>query len=116
MCLNLYQISHCLTTKSFLMLDQLLDMLRQNGQESVINNPQVPNEHNDGVLLEAQSSIVSVLKGMVAGGHASQVSTLAADEAHPAMQPCSRCNTGLWSGSLKNSVLMAIPPKTLPGH
>jgi len=68
------------------MLDQLFDMLRQNGQESVINNPDVPNEHNEGVLQEAQSSIVSVLKGMVANGQTEQVTAMGNDTAHPAMQ------------------------------
>lgn len=68
------------------MLDQLFDLLRQNGQESVINNPDVPNEHNEGVLQEAQSSIVNVLKGITVQGQSDQAVSMNDDAAQPALQ------------------------------
>lgn len=40
------------------MLDELFNLIKQNGQQAVVENSEVPNEHNEGVMQEAQSSIV----------------------------------------------------------
>jgi hypothetical protein len=50
------------------MIEQLLQLIQQHGQEAVVNNPDVPNEHNDAVLKEAGSSIVGGLQQALAGG------------------------------------------------
>ncbi len=66
------------------MFDDLMKALQSSGQETVVNNPQVPNQHNDGVLQSAGSSIMDTLKGMIANGQGDQVSQLASDPHHPA--------------------------------
>ena len=68
------------------MFDQIFKMIQSQGLESVINNPAVPNEHNEGVLQAAGGSIMDTLKGMMAGGQTDQIAALAGDPAHPAMQ------------------------------
>ncbi len=68
------------------MFDQLMNILQNHGQESVINNPAVPNEHNDAVLKEAGSSITETIKNMMANGHSDQVMQLANDPNGPAAQ------------------------------
>lgn len=68
------------------MFDQLIQMLQQHGQESVINNSAVPNEHNNGVLQEASGSIMNVIKNMIANGQGDQIAAAAADPNHPAVQ------------------------------
>ncbi len=55
------------------MLDQLMNLLQEKGQQGVVNNPAIPNEHNSEVLGEAGSSIVSGLQQALAGGGLSQV-------------------------------------------
>lgn len=80
------------------MFDQLMDMLRQNGAESVINNAAVPNEHNEGVLQEAQGSILSVIKGMMANGQSEELRQLANDPSHPATQ---QMQSGFMDGIMK---------------
>jgi hypothetical protein len=55
------------------MLDQLMNLIQQNGQEQVVNNPAIPNEYNDQVLNEAGSSIVGGLQQALAGGGLAQV-------------------------------------------
>lgn len=50
------------------MLEELLNLVKGNAAESVINNPDVPNEHNDGVVAEATNTVASGLRNMVAGG------------------------------------------------
>jgi hypothetical protein len=68
------------------MFDQIFKMIQSQGLESVINNPAVPNEHNEGVLQAAGGSIMDTLNGMMAGGQTDQIAALAGDPAHPAMQ------------------------------
>jgi hypothetical protein len=46
------------------MLDELFNLIRQNGQQSVIDNDAVPNEHNSAVMQEAQNSILNGLSGL----------------------------------------------------
>ncbi|WP_341834268.1 hypothetical protein WJU16_14825 [Chitinophaga pollutisoli] len=38
------------------MLDQLVQLVRENAQETVVANPAVPNEQNDAVIGEATPS------------------------------------------------------------
>jgi hypothetical protein len=55
------------------MLDQLMQMIQQTGQQSVVENTDVPNEHNDAVLGEAQKAITSGLKGLASTGELNQL-------------------------------------------
>lgn len=50
------------------MFDQLQDLVKQFGGDAVVNNPAVPNEHNDAVLEHTSGSILDGLKGLVSGG------------------------------------------------
>jgi hypothetical protein len=50
------------------MLKELFDLVKGNATESVINNPDVPNEHNDEVVAEATNTVASGLRNVVAGG------------------------------------------------
>ena len=50
------------------MLKELFDLVRGNAKETVIDNPDVPNEHNDGVIAEATNTIASGFRNIVAGG------------------------------------------------
>lgn len=63
-----------------------MKMIENSGQESVINNPAVPNEHNQGVMTEAGTSIIDSIKGMMANGQADQVAQLASNPTGPAAQ------------------------------
>jgi len=58
------------------MLEQLLDLIKQHGQDSVVQNPAISNEQNSQVLSEAGNSIMSGLQGALAGGGLSQVMKL----------------------------------------
>lgn len=50
------------------MLDNLFDMVKGLAGDAVVNNPDVPNEHNDAVVAEATNTVASGLQNMVAGG------------------------------------------------
>lgn len=50
------------------MLEELFNLVRGTATESVVNNTDVPNEHNDAVIAEATNTVASGLRNMVAGG------------------------------------------------
>ena len=50
------------------MIENLIQLIRQQGAEPVVNNPEVPNEYNNAVLADATQSIVSGLQQSLAGG------------------------------------------------
>lgn len=50
------------------MLKELFDLVKGNATETVINNPDIPNEKNDEVVAEATNTVASGLRNVVAGG------------------------------------------------
>ncbi|NOT51664.1 MAG: hypothetical protein HOP10_10360 [Chitinophagaceae bacterium] len=50
------------------MLDQLFNIVKQFGQDSVVNNPEVPNEYNKEVMADATGTITSGFQNIIAGG------------------------------------------------
>ena len=50
------------------MLEELFNLVKGSSSESVINNPDVPNEQNNEVVAEATNTVASGLRNMVAGG------------------------------------------------
>lgn len=50
------------------MLEQILELVKQSGQQSVVNNPEVPNADNNAVMAEAAKTITGGLQNVVSGG------------------------------------------------
>ena len=76
------------------MFEQLFNLIRENSTETIVENPDVPNEHNEDVMQEASSSITGTLQSMLAGGQAKDVLSLFNTQpdqvqSHPAMQQIS---------------------------
>jgi uncharacterized protein YidB (DUF937 family) len=51
------------------MLDNLLDLVKSQAGDAIINNPAIPNEHNDAAVEVASSSIFDTLKNAATGGN-----------------------------------------------
>jgi uncharacterized protein YidB (DUF937 family) len=51
------------------MLEQLLQLVKENAGDAIINNPVIPNEHNDAAIETAAGSLFDNLKGAAAGGN-----------------------------------------------
>jgi len=51
------------------MLENLNEMVRENVQESVVNNTAIPNEQNEAVIQAASGSIFDTLKEQVSSGN-----------------------------------------------
>ena len=58
------------------MFDQLMNLVKQNSGDAIINNPAIPNEQNEEVMSAASGSIMDTLKGMMSGGGAANVLNL----------------------------------------
>jgi hypothetical protein len=58
------------------MLENLFNLVKNLGQDQVVNNPEVPNEHNDAVIAEATHSVASELQNAMANGQHEDVANL----------------------------------------
>lgn len=50
------------------MLDQLLNLVKEFGKDTVVENPEIPNEYNNEVMADATKTISSGFQNMMAGG------------------------------------------------
>ena len=58
------------------MLENLFNLIKEQGADDVINNPAIPNEQNSAVLASATSSVAEELQGALAGGGLQNVMSL----------------------------------------
>lgn len=58
------------------MLENLLDLVKQHAGQAIVDNPAIPNEHNEAAISAAGSSITDELKKMIASGNVSDVASL----------------------------------------
>ena len=58
------------------MLDQLLNLVKQNAGDAIIDNPAIPNEQNEEAISTASGSIMNTLKGLMSSGGAASVLSL----------------------------------------
>lgn len=108
------------------MFDQLTQLVQQFGQEAVVNNNAVPNEHNDAVMNEAGSSIFSSLQKMASEGDIEQLAGLlqgnnAQNPSNPAVQQITQQLTGSLgekfglNSSTASGVASSLIPQILGG-
>jgi hypothetical protein len=103
------------------MFDQLMELVRESGQQTVVQNPEVPNEHNEAVLQEATSTIQNSMQDMAQTGGPRALKTLfegaeAGDTQNPAVQQVANNLSGnlmqkfgLNSGIAKSIAISLIP-------
>lgn len=58
------------------MLENLIELVKQHAGSSIVNNPAIPNEHNEAAIAMAGSSITDGLKNMLANGNTQDVVNL----------------------------------------
>jgi len=84
------------------MLENIINLVREHAGDAIVNNPAIPNEHNEAVTAEAGNSILEGLKNMISQGQAQDVLSLLSHpsgdfQSHPAVQNIS-------SGFIQNLV------------
>lgn len=55
------------------MLDKLNQLVKENAQEAIVNNSEIPNDKNEAVMQAASGSIFDALKQQVSSGNVSQL-------------------------------------------
>ena len=58
------------------MLENLFNLIKEEGADAVINNPAIPNEQNNAVLADATHSVADGLQGVLAGGGLTNILSL----------------------------------------
>lgn len=58
------------------MLENLMDLVKNFAGDSIINNPAIPDEHNDAAVGTVSNSIMDTLKNAIGGGQLSDVTNL----------------------------------------
>ncbi|WP_343669267.1 hypothetical protein [Chitinophaga sp.] len=58
------------------MFEQLSNLIQEHSQQSVADNPAVPNEHNQNVVEELKSVIISKVTGLATSGQADKISEM----------------------------------------
>lgn len=58
------------------MLENLFNLIKEQGQDSVISNLDIPNEQNQAVLADATHSVAEELQQVIAGGGAENIMSL----------------------------------------
>lgn len=55
------------------MLENLFQLIKEQGQEQVVENPDIPNEHNDAILAEASHAVAGTMQNALANGQVEDV-------------------------------------------
>jgi uncharacterized protein YidB (DUF937 family) len=58
------------------MLDNLFELVKSHAGNAIINNPAIPNEHNDAAVEVASSSIFDTLKNAATGGNIGDIMSM----------------------------------------
>jgi hypothetical protein len=73
------------------MLENLINLIREQAADSVINNPAIPNEQNEAVIAQAGQSVTGGLQNLISQGNIQELLSLfqnnsASVQSHPAVQ------------------------------
>lgn len=82
------------------MFENLLELVKNNAGDAIINNNEVPNEKNDAVIHHASESIVESLKQQIGAGNLSDVLSTLGGKSGLANNPVVAQVLGNVSGSL----------------
>ena len=98
-----------------------MDLIRESGQQTVVENPEVPNDQNEAVMQEASSSIAGGVQHLMQHGGPEAVQSLfegvqQGDTSHPAVQQVSNHfagnlmqKFGMNSGTAQSIAMSLIP-------
>lgn len=55
------------------MLENLFNLIKEQGQEQVVENPDIPNEHNEAVMAEASHAVAGTMQSALANGQVEDI-------------------------------------------
>ena len=83
------------------MLENIFQMVREFGQQQVVENPAIPNEQNEAVMAEASHAVAGTLQQQVSGGNLSGIMDLFKDSNEQAINN-SPVTRNMQSGFIEN--------------
>lgn len=86
------------------MLDQLLQMVKEYGENEVVNNPAVPNEHNNAVMSEASYAVAGTFQQAIANGNVQDVMRLFQQEDNVMSNPLAQQAEGSFIDSITSKL------------
>jgi len=92
------------------MLEELFNLVKNVASDSVVNNPEVPNEKNNEVIAEATNTVASGLRNMVAGGGLQNLVSLFKGNNH------SQSENGLLNNPIVNMMIGHLAGKLMSKH
>ncbi len=84
------------------MFDQLLNLVKENAGDAIINNPAIPNEKNDEAISLATNGILSGLQSQLASGNISDVIQLLGGKSDVNNHPVTNAVSQNVAGDLMN--------------
>jgi hypothetical protein len=69
------------------MFENLLSLVKEHAGDAIVNNPAIPNEHNDAAVEHTANGIMDALKSQIASGNATQVAGLLSSSGNIAGNP-----------------------------
>lgn len=82
------------------MLSQILEIVKENAGEAIINNPAIPNQKNSAAIKTASGSIVKNLQKMAGSGELDAIKGMFANEAQVENNPVINQLSGNVAGDL----------------
>jgi len=84
------------------MLENLINLVKENAGDAIINNPAIPNERNDEAVSLASNSIVDGLKGAISSGNIRDVLNMFNSGGNAAASPVAQNIQGDFVQNLMN--------------
>ena len=94
------------------MLENLFNLIKEQGVDDVINNPGIPNEQNNAVLAEATHSVADGLQGVLAGGGLQNVLSLFSN----GNNNTGGCISGLLNNPIVGNIISSFTNKLTNNH
>lgn len=69
------------------MFENLLNLVKENAGEAIVNNPAIPNEHNDAAISQTATGIMDALKSQIASGKGADVAGLLSSSGNISSNP-----------------------------
>lgn len=93
------------------MLENLFNLVKEQGSDTVVNNPAIANEQNNAVLADATHSVADGLQGVLAGGGLQSVLSLFNNSANNASG-----GNGLLNNPIVSNIISSFTNKLTSNH
>ncbi len=69
------------------MFENLVNLVKEHAGDAIVNNPAIPNEHNDAAISDTATGIMDALKSQIASGNGANVAGLLSSSGNISSNP-----------------------------